>query len=175
MYSTKRLRAQALSAQVSLTTETPAAVQAWTRLLRAHASTTRALSGELQTDHGLTLNDFECLLVLSRADEGRMKRIELSKRLLLTPSGITRLLEGLEEEGLVRRTTCPTDLRVAYAELTPEGRERLDAASCAHIESIRSLLEEHFSEDELAALGELLGRLPGVTEGDDSCTAPSQD
>jgi DNA-binding MarR family transcriptional regulator len=164
-----------LPAQVSPTIETPAAVRAWTRLLRAHASTTRALSGELHTDHGLTLNDFECLLVLSRSDEGRMKRVELAKRLLLTPSGITRLLEGLEEEGLVRRTTCPTDLRVAYAELTPEGRERLDAASCAHIESIRSLLEEHFTEDELAALGELLGRLPGVTEGDDSCTAPSQE
>lgn len=162
------MRAQALSTQVS--PETPTAVRAWTRLLRAHASTTRALSGELQTDHGLTLNDFECLLVLSRAEDSRMKRVELARRLILTPSGITRLLEGLEQEGLVRRTTCPTDLRVAYAELTPEGRKRLEAASCAHIESIRSLLEEHFSEDELAYLGEMLGRLPGVTEGDDSCT-----
>jgi DNA-binding MarR family transcriptional regulator len=164
------LRAQALSTQVSPAQETPTAVRAWTRLLRAHASTTRALSGELQTDHGLTLNDFECLLVLSRAEDARMKRVELARRLMLTPSGITRLLEGLEREGLVRRTTCPTDLRVAYAELTPEGRQRLEVASCAHIESIRSLLEEHFSEDELAALGEMLGRLPGVTEGDDSCT-----
>jgi DNA-binding MarR family transcriptional regulator len=70
----------------------------------------------------LTLNDFECLLVLSRAEDSRMKRVELARRLILTPSGITRLLEGLEQEGLVRRTTCPTDLRVAYAELTPEGR-----------------------------------------------------
>jgi DNA-binding MarR family transcriptional regulator len=118
----------------------------------------------------LTLNDFECLLVLSRAEDARMKRVELARRLMLTPSGITRLLEGLEQEGLVRRTTCPTDLRVAYAELTPDGRKRLAVASCAHIESIRSLLEEHFSENELAALGEMLGRLPGVTEGDDSCT-----
>jgi DNA-binding MarR family transcriptional regulator len=61
---------------------------------------------------------------------------------------------------------------VAYAELTPEGRERLEAASCAHIESVRSLMEEHFSEAELAALGEMLGRLPGVAEGDDSCGLP---
>jgi DNA-binding MarR family transcriptional regulator len=159
-----------LSTQVSATQETPTAVRAWTRLLRAHASTTRALSGELQNDHGLTLNDFECLLVLSRTEEGRMKRVELAKQLLLTPSGITRLLAGLEQEGLVRRTTCPTDLRVAYAKLTPEGRERLEAASCAHIESVRSLLEEHFSENELAALGDMLGRLPGVAAGDDSCT-----
>jgi DNA-binding MarR family transcriptional regulator len=100
-----------------------------------------------------------------------MKRVELAKRLLLTPSGITRLLEGLEQEGLVRRTTCPSDLRIAYAELTSEGSKRLEAASCAHVESVRSLLEEHFSEDELAALGDMLGRLPGVADDDDSCTA----
>jgi DNA-binding MarR family transcriptional regulator len=160
-----------VSAPTSLESETPSAVVAWTRLLRAHASTTRTLSGELSDDHGLTLNDFECLLVLSNAEDGRLKRVELAKRLLLTPSGITRLLAGLENEGLVRRTTCPTDLRVAYAELTAEGRERLAAASCAHVASIRSLLEEHFSEEELVVLGEMLGRLPGVAEGDDACGA----
>jgi DNA-binding MarR family transcriptional regulator len=68
-----------------------------------------------------------------------------------------------------RRTTCSTDLRVAYAELTPEGRERLDVASCAHVASIRTLLEQHFNEDELVVLGEMLGRLPGVADGEDSC------
>jgi len=119
----------------------------------------------------LTLNDFEALYVLSRAEGGRLKRVELAHLLLLSPSGITRLLEGLERAGLVRRTTCPTDLRVAYAELTPEGRERLEAASCAHVGSIRELMEEHFSGDELDELGEMLGRLPGVAEGDDACPA----
>jgi DNA-binding MarR family transcriptional regulator len=165
------LRAQALSAQTSELQKTPHAVRAWTRLLRAHASTTRALSAELQDDHDLTLNDFECLLLLSNAEGGRLKRVELAKRLLLTPSGVTRLLEGLEGAGLVRRTTCPTDLRIAYAELTEEGRARLEAASCAHVASIRSLMEEHFSEDELTSLGDLLDRLPGVAEGDDACSA----
>lgn len=158
-----------MSTQVSVPQETPHAVRAWTRLLRAHASTTRALTGELQSEHGLTLNDFECLLVLSSADDGRLKRVELARRLLLTPSGVTRLLEGLEGAGLVRRTTCPTDLRVAYAELTDEGRNRFEAASCSHVASIRSLMEEHFSEEELAVLGDLLERLPGVAEGDDAC------
>lgn len=147
------------------------AVRAWTRLLRAHTATTRRLSAELQSDHGLTLNDFEALYVLSGAEEGRMKRVELARRLLLSPSGITRLLEGLERSGLVRRTTCPTDLRVAYAELTPEGRELHEAASCAHIASIRALMEEHFSQEELAELGDMLGRLPGVAAGDDACAA----
>lgn len=157
--------------QASVTQELPPAVRAWTRLLRAHASTTRVLSAELQSDHGLTLNDFEALYVLSRAEGGRMKRVELARRLLLSPSGITRLCEGLERAGLVRRTTCASDLRIAYAELTPAGRERLEAASCAHVGSIRALMEEHFSEDELGELGDMLGRLPGVTEGDDSCAA----
>lgn len=151
--------------------ESPPAVRAWTRLLRAHASTTRVLNAELQSDHGLTLNDFEALYVLARAEGGRLKRVELARRLLLTPSGITRLLEGLERSDLVRRTTCPTDLRVAYAELTPEGRERLEAASCAHVGSIRALMEEHFSEAELDELGDMLARLPGVAEGDDACAA----
>ncbi len=157
--------------QTSVNQEASPAVRAWTRLLRAHAATTRLLSAELQADHGLTLNDFEALYVLSRAEGGRLKRVELAHLLLLSPSGITRLLEGLERAGLVRRTTCPTDLRVAYAELTPEGRERLEAASCAHVGSIRELMEEHFSGDELDELGEMLGRLPGVAEGDDACPA----
>jgi DNA-binding MarR family transcriptional regulator len=151
--------------------KSPPAVRAWTRLLRAYAATTRLLSAELQSDHGLTLNDFEALYVLARADEGRMKRVELSRRLLLSPSGITRLLEGLERAGLVRRTTCTTDLRIAYAELTPKGRERFEAASCAHVGSIRALMEEHFSDDELEELGDMLGKLPGVAEGDDGCAA----
>jgi DNA-binding MarR family transcriptional regulator len=160
-----------LPTQTSVDQETPSAVRAWTRLLRAHASTTRLLSAELQADHGLTLNDFEVLYVLSRAEGGRMKRVELARRLLLSPSGITRLCEGLERAGLVIRTTCPTDLRIAYAELTPEGRERFEAASCAHVGSIRELMEEHFSEDELGELGDMLGRLPDVAEGDETCAA----
>lgn len=159
-----------MTTQTHTTQETPVAVRAWTRLLRAHASTTRLLSAGLQSDHDLTLNDFEALLVLSGAEDGRMKRVDLARRLLLTPSGITRLLAGLERAGLVMRTTCPTDLRVAYAELTPAGRERLEAASCAHVASIRALLEEYCSVDELEQLGDILDRLPGVAEGDDDCT-----
>ena len=148
----------------------PPAVRAWTRLLRAHAATTRLLSAELQTEHGLTLNDYEALLVLSRADGGRLKRVDLARRLLLTPSGVTRLLEGLERVGLVKRATCDTDLRVTYAELTDAGRAKVEAASCAHNGSIRSLLEEHLREDEIDTVAEILGKLPGVADGDDSCT-----
>src|SRR5437762_2741188 len=70
------------------------AVRAWTRLLRAYFSTTRLLSAELQEEHGLTINDYEALLVLARADGRRLKGVELARSLMLTPCGIPRTLEG---------------------------------------------------------------------------------
>ena len=146
------------------------AVRAWTRLLRAYVSTTRLLSAELQEEHGLTINDYEALLVLSRADDSRLKRVELARSLMLTPSGITRLLQGLEDAGLVERATCATDLRVTYAQLTYAGREKLEAAASGHVASIRGLFEEHFAQKEIDAIAEILGKLPGVAEGDDSCS-----
>jgi DNA-binding MarR family transcriptional regulator len=145
------------------------AVQAWTRLMRASASTTRLLSAELQEEHGLTLNDYEALLVLSRADDGRLKRVELARNLMLTPSGITRLLQGLEDAGLVERASCATDLRVTYAQLTDAGRDKLAEASGGHVASIRALFEERFANEEIRALAEILGKLPGVADCDDSC------
>jgi DNA-binding MarR family transcriptional regulator len=150
--------------------ETGPAVRAFAMLLRAQAVTTRQLSASLQEDHGLSINDYEALLVLSSAPEQRLKRVDLARRLLLTPSGITRLLEGLEGAGLVERTTCPTDLRVAYAQLTDRGRETLAGASCGHVASIRELFEQHLSEDEIDQLGETLAKLPGVAFGDDACS-----
>jgi DNA-binding MarR family transcriptional regulator len=146
------------------------AVQAWTRLLRAYAATTRLLSAELQEEYGLTLNDYEALLVLSRAEGGRLKRVELARNLMLTPSGITRLLQGLEDAGLVERASCATDLRVTYAQLTDAGRDKLEAAAGGHVASIRALFEEHFAHDEIRTIAKILGKLPGVADGDDSCT-----
>jgi DNA-binding MarR family transcriptional regulator len=151
-------------------TQPPAAVRAWTRLLRAYVSTTRALSAELQAQHGLTINDYEALLVLSRAEDGRLKRVELARNLMLTPSGITRLLRGLEDAGLVERASCSTDLRVTYAQLTDAGRDKLEVASGGHIASIRELFEGHFADHEIDSLVEILGKLPGVAEDEDSCS-----
>jgi DNA-binding MarR family transcriptional regulator len=155
--------------QISTEQAIEPAVQAWTRLVRASAATTRLLSADLQEEHGLTINDYEALLVLSRAEGGRLKRVELARSLLLTPSGITRLLQGLEDAGLVERAACATDLRVAYAQITDAGREKLQTASGSHIASIRALFEEHFADDEIDAIAKILGKLPGVA-GDDSCS-----
>jgi DNA-binding MarR family transcriptional regulator len=138
--------------------------------VRAHASTTRRFNAELVADHGLTINDYEVLLHLSRADDRRLRRVDLAERVLLTPSGITRLLEGLERAGYVERATCDSDARVTYAQLTEEGEEKLREASKSHVAGIRDFFRERFSKDELALLGGLLERLPLDAQEDVDCT-----
>src|SRR5258707_285625 len=103
-----------------------ASVAVFSRLLRAHSTLSRELSARLITDHGLTINDYEALLHLSQAERQSMKRVELAERLTLTPSGVTRLLDGLERDGWVKKGTCESDARITYAVLTDEGRERLE-------------------------------------------------
>ena len=147
-----------------------ASLDAWARLLRTHASTTRELNARLQAEHGLTLNDYEALLVLSHAQDGAMRRIDLANELVLTPSGVTRLLDGLEESGCVCKRSCSTDARVSYAVLTPEGRRKLDEASDSHLAAVAELFRERFSDEEVATLGELLGRLPGGGSDGSACS-----
>ena len=147
-------------------------LSAWVPFLRAHASITRQLNQELVAEHGLTLNDYEVLLLLSRAPDRMMRRVDLANSVLLTASGITRLLEGLERTGCVRRRACETDGRVAYAELTDAGMAKLRASSRTHLEGIRRLFVARFDEDELETLASLLGRLPGADRGTDPSCAP---
>jgi DNA-binding MarR family transcriptional regulator len=143
---------------------------AWLRLLRAHATLTRRMDANLQGVHGLTINDYEVLLALARAEDRRMRRVDLAGHVLLTQSGITRLLHGLERAGLVERADCPTDGRVVYAQLTDSGYDRLREASSTHVDDIRSLFAARFSSGELDTLGDLLGRLlAGSDERDDAC------
>jgi DNA-binding MarR family transcriptional regulator len=150
------LSRQVLSAQASV------GLDAWARLLQAHASTTRALSGSLLAEHGLTLNDYEALLRLARAQDGRMRRVDLAEELTLTASGVTRLLDGLEAAGYVERGSCSTDRRVVYAVITDVGRDKLETASESHIAEVRALFDERFGPDELEQLAALLSRLPGA-------------
>ncbi len=138
--------------------------------MRAHASTTRRFNAELVAEHDLTINDYEVLLHLSHADDRRLRRIDLAQRVLLTPSGITRLLEGLERAGYVERATCDSDARVTYAQLTDEGVEKLREASKSHVAGIRDFFRERFSREELEVLGGLLERLPPGAREDVDCS-----
>jgi DNA-binding MarR family transcriptional regulator len=83
---------------------------------------------------------------------------------------VTRLLEGLEAAGLVEKVACETDLRVSYAQLTGAGFEKLEHASCGHTGSVRSILEERLSGDEIEQLAELLAKLPGALDESQPCS-----
>jgi DNA-binding MarR family transcriptional regulator len=131
----------------------------WTRLLRAYAASTHLVAGRLHAVHDLSMNEYETLSALARAQGRRMKRVDLARELLLTPSGVTRLLDGLRDAGLVERVGSDADLRVAYARLTDAGAAKLEAAACDHVGAIRAALESRLSGIEIAQLGDLLGKL----------------
>jgi DNA-binding MarR family transcriptional regulator len=117
------------------------------------------MNAELVAKHGLTLNDYDVLVNLARAPERAMRRVDLANSVVLTASGITRLLEGLERAGWVCRRTCDHDARVSYAVLTDAGLEKLREASATHHADIARLFTNRFDDEDLTQLGELLGRL----------------
>jgi DNA-binding MarR family transcriptional regulator len=148
---------------------TKADLTGWVTFLRAHAAITRELSAQLQREHGLTLHDYEVLLHLSHADGFMMRRVDLAQSVLLTASGITRLLEGLERAGYVEKATCQSDARVSYAKLTDDGRGKLRAAAVTHIRGVGELFTSRYSGSELVTLAQLLARLPLADSDDSAC------
>jgi DNA-binding MarR family transcriptional regulator len=156
-----------LSSQV-LRAQAPA-IETWIQLVRGQAAAVRAINAQLVTDHGLTVNDFECMLMLAKAEDRRMRRVDLAEQLILTASGVTRLLDGLEKEGWVDRAACASDRRVTYAVLTDEGLTKLREASKTHVADLRAFFESRYSNDELEQLAALLGRIP-ADAADSNCT-----
>jgi DNA-binding MarR family transcriptional regulator len=138
--------------------------------MRAHSSVTRVLNAQLSAEHGLTLSDFEVLLRLARAPERRMRRVDLAGQVLLTASGVTRLLDGLERCGFVERASCDSDRRVVYAVLTESGLEKLRGAASSHFAEVDQLFAGRYEENELASLSTLLSRLGGDDTAD--CAPP---
>jgi DNA-binding MarR family transcriptional regulator len=139
-----------------------AELDTWVRFLRAHSAIVGKLNAELVAEHGLTINDYEVLLHLSWAPDQAMRRVDLASSVLLTPSGITRLLDGLERAGFVTRQACATDRRVVYAKLTPAGKDKLHSARDTHLAGVHRLFVERFDGEELASFAVLLQRLPGT-------------
>lgn len=141
---------------------------AFARLMRAHTLLRRELETVVLSPRGLTINDFEALLHISKSDDNRLRRVDLVELLMLTPSGVTRLLDGLQEGGLVENVQCDDDARVTWARLTQDGIETVQCVGASHAKRLRELFHDALSEDEVEQLSELLGRLPGVDAG--SCT-----
>lgn len=115
-------------------------LQPWLAFLRAHAAVSRALEAELEAEQSMSLADYEALMQLAHADGRRLRMSELADRMLLTRSGISRLVDRLAASEYVEREACSTDARGAYAVLTEAGYARLQAASPTHLRGV----DEHF-------------------------------
>ena len=134
-------------------------LEAWTRFLRAHSAITRELEPQLADGHGLTLSDYDVLAQLAQAPGRRLRPVELARAVLLTRSGVTRLVHGLERAGLVERVPSPDDGRSTLVHLTAAGRDVLRRASRTHLAGVRERFADRFEEHELRALSDMLGRL----------------
>jgi len=160
---------------VSLATETPMAVSsppaaaveglcpaelaAWRGLLRVHASVLKALDAEMETAHGLPLTSYEVLIQLADAPDHRMRMCDLADSVLLSRSGMSRLVDRLERDGLLVRCACSHDARGAFACITEAGLQLLEQARPTHVSGIRRRFLAQFSEDELRLLGAYWDRL----------------
>src|SRR4051812_12954276 len=137
---------------------------AWRGMLRVHTALVKALDAELAAAHDLPLSSYEVLITLESAPDRKRRMAELADSVLLSRSGMTRLVDRLEREGLLERDTCTADGRGCFAVLTPKGAELLDRARPTHLEGVRERFLAHFSADELGVLAEFWERvLPGAS------------
>jgi DNA-binding MarR family transcriptional regulator len=134
---------------------------AWRGLLRTHARVLAELDAELEQAHGLAVPEYEVLLVLSQRDEHRLRMSELADAALLTRSGMTRLVDRLERQGLVRRERCPVDGRGTDAVITPGGLDRLAEARPTHIAGVRRAFLDLLRKKQQRALGEAFDAVLG--------------
>lgn len=133
----------------------------WRSFLRLHATVVRRLESDLLAEHQLPLASYDVLVQLVEAPEHRLRMTELADRVLLSRSGLTRLVDRLEREGLVQREPCPDDARGLNAVLTDAGFARLRAAAPTHLRGIEDYMLNRLEPGELAELGRLLDRVLG--------------
>jgi DNA-binding MarR family transcriptional regulator len=136
-------------------------LDAWRNFLRVHAVLTRELDEELRRAHGLPLTSYDVLVNLESAPDRQMRMSELADAVLLSRSGLTRLVERLERDGLLSRADCPGDARGSFAVLTKTGRARLEEARKTHLSGVRERFLGQFSDDELERLADNWRRLLG--------------
>ena len=146
-------------------------LRAWRGLLRTHAMLVKRLDAELEAAHGLALTTYEVLLHLAHADGGKMRMCDIAESVLLSRSGLTRLVDRLERDGLVERVSCADDARGAFAQLTETGRAKLTEARGTHLDGVRQHFLGHFSPDELAVLGGAWDRVGATGSGGPACSA----
>ena len=134
-------------------------LRAWRGLLKAHATLVKALDAELLSAHGLGVTSYEVLVHLAECPDGKMRMHDLASSVLLSRSGLTRLVDRLERDQLICRKACDSDARGAYAVITDEGRSRLAAARPTHLSGVRRHFAGVLDDDELDCLGDVWDRL----------------
>jgi DNA-binding MarR family transcriptional regulator len=132
---------------------------AWRGMLQMHAQITQALDAQMRTEHGLSVSSYEVLMFLAEAPEHRLRMAEIADQVLLSRSGLTRLVDRLVQLGYVTRCAAENDGRGAYAELTDAGLEKFQAAQRTHREGVREFYLDHLSTTDTVVLGDILTRL----------------
>ncbi|MDP9418507.1 MAG: MarR family transcriptional regulator [Actinomycetota bacterium] len=137
----------------------PESLAAWRMFLRAHAHVMRKLEADLLREHGLPLASYDVLVQLVEAPDRRLRMTELADRVLLSRSGLTRLIDRMQREGLVDRAACESDARGLFACLTDAGLQRLRDASPTHLRGVADYALGRLTPAQLAALADALGEL----------------
>jgi DNA-binding MarR family transcriptional regulator len=127
-------------------------MKAWRALIEVTTGVMATLDGELRAEHGLSLGEYEVLVHVSEAPEHSLRMTDLAAALRLSPSGITRRIDGLVRAGLVERRRCPSDRRGSNAVLTDAGLARLREAAPTHLRGVRAHFVDQLSERQLANL-----------------------
>ncbi|HVM34770.1 MAG TPA: MarR family winged helix-turn-helix transcriptional regulator [Actinomycetota bacterium] len=147
----------------------PLQLEAWQGFLRAHYAIVRALDAVLIRRVGLSLSAFEVLRWLEREPETGLRMSDLADLVLLSRSGVTRLVDQLEARGLLRRVRCETDQRGYSAVITSDGCEALAAAADVHFREVQAIFTGRLDDDDLAALVRILGRVASQAEKAPDC------
>jgi DNA-binding MarR family transcriptional regulator len=143
----------------------PEELGAWRGLLRVHSALVKALDAELLATHDLPLTSYEVLINLQAAPGRRRRMAELADGVLLSRSGMTRLVDRLEREGLLERDACTDDGRGTYAVLTEKGEACLARARPTHLDGVRDRFLQHFAAEELGVLAAFWERVvPGAAD-----------
>ena len=155
-----------MTASTSTPLLTARELRAWRAFLRAHAQITRALEADLLAEHQLSLPEYDVLVHLLEAPERRLRMTDLAARVLISRSGLTRLVDRMERSGLVQRVSCPSDARGTFAELTEEGYTRLRESAGTHLRGVRDYVTGQLRDDEQDLLFTLMSRIGGAEPGD---------
>ena len=132
----------------------PSEMRAWRNYVETIGALEAALEADMQP-HGITMGDYEVLVRLSEADDQRMRMCDLAGDLRLSPSGLTRRLDGLVRGGFVDRHSCAADRRVMYAHITVSGLDKLKAAAPDHVRGVRRHLLSRLTSDQTVQMGDI--------------------